>query len=77
MAQLLPPVNASGAAAYRVTVASASENRVIKGGCDIQLSAHRHMSMSLQRLPLVGAANDEIARRAATCGSPAPERHGV
>jgi hypothetical protein len=26
---------------------------------------------------LVGAANDEIAHRAATCGSPAPERHGV
>jgi transcriptional regulator GlxA family with amidase domain len=42
----------------------------------VELLAER-MSMSLQRLPLVGAANDEIARRAATCGSHAPERHGV
>jgi transcriptional regulator GlxA family with amidase domain len=35
---------ASGARAYRVTVASAGENRVIAGECDIQLIAHRHYS---------------------------------
>jgi transcriptional regulator GlxA family with amidase domain len=34
----------SGAAAYRVTVATANKDRVIAGESDIQLTAHRHYS---------------------------------